>query len=932
MHSIDDHDNNNATSPIDDVASLLATANHARQRPKHIPRHTSNSYMDYALHRTTALRTAIHHLEQELGAHSPISHMSLGTDKLTLHPHPSQSKLSQQELGELQKATHFDKKELQQWYKGFLKDCPSGMLTKEEFQKIYKQFFPFGDPSSFADYVFNVFDADKSGSIDFKEFICALSVTSRGKMEDKLDWAFQLYDIDGDGKISYDEMLAIVEAIYKMVGSMVKLPEDEDTPEKRVRKIFRMMDKDENGSLDMAEFKEGSKRDETIVSALSLRPRVMALAQAYSSPQTKAMAVVFTVQEIISFVSYPTTVHFVASFYLPGVAPTNYQTGDRVPLTVNRLTPSQSEQDTQVRSVFAFDYYHHAFHHCEPEGGPKQKSESLGSILFGDRIQTSPLELYMGKNESCKAVCGKQTFQARDSKFVNRRILQNYNVNWNIDGLPAAQKMIDANSDIFYSPGFALGQVHGVETQTPVLNTHYNIYAEFHEAAQGQFRVVGVLVEPASSSESKLLDDGKVQCGDIAHPLILSEKDATDVVWTYSVYWIPSPTSFATRWDKYLHVYDSRIHWVSLTISAMIVVALVGMVSTILLRTLRKDIARYNRLDDLGLDDFGETNLDDTVQEDSGWKLVHGDVFRPPKHPMILSILVGNGAQLFMMTGFTIAFALLGFLSPSNRGSLTTVMVMLYTFFGAVGGYVSARVYKFFHGDAWKQNIAYTPLLVPGTVFSVFFLLNLFVWARQSSGAVPFTTMLALISIWFLISVPLSVGGSWLGFRAPESTPPVRTNQIPRQIPPSTGYLRPLPSMFLVGILPFGAIFLELYFIISSIWFSRIYYMFGFLFLCYGLMIVTSAAVTILMVYFALCAENYHWQWRAFFTSGASAIYVFLYAMLYWVRTLSFTSWTSGVLYLGYSALISALWFVLTGPNLTSRFSTSNLTTTKWLI
>jgi Ca2+-binding EF-hand superfamily protein len=93
------------------------------------------------------------------------------------------------------------------------------MLTKEEFQKIYRQFFPFGDPSSFADYVFNVFDSDRSGSIDFKEFICALSVTSRGKMEDKLDWAFQLYDIDGDGKISYDEMLAIVEAIYKMVGT-----------------------------------------------------------------------------------------------------------------------------------------------------------------------------------------------------------------------------------------------------------------------------------------------------------------------------------------------------------------------------------------------------------------------------------------------------------------------------------------------------------------------------------------------------------------------------------------------------------------------------------------------------------------------------------------------------------------------------------------
>ncbi|CAD0095066.1 unnamed protein product [Aureobasidium mustum] len=243
MNSTNYDDDKNSSSPTSDVATALATANHARTRPKHIPRHTSESYLDYAVNRDTALRTAVHHLEQELGTHSQISHITLRTDTLTLYPHTSQSKLSAQELSDLQKATHFDKKELQQWYK---------------------------DPSSFADYVFNVFDADKSGSIDFKEFICALSVTSRGKMEDKLDWAFQLYDIDGDGQISYNEMLAIVEAIYKMVGSMVKLPEDEDTPEKRVRKIFRMMDKDENGSLDMAEFKEGSKRDETIVSALSL--------------------------------------------------------------------------------------------------------------------------------------------------------------------------------------------------------------------------------------------------------------------------------------------------------------------------------------------------------------------------------------------------------------------------------------------------------------------------------------------------------------------------------------------------------------------------------------------------------------------------------------------------------------------------------------
>lgn len=151
-----------------------------------------------------------------------------------------------------------------------MNDCPSGQLDRTEFARIYKQFFPFGDPAPLADYVFNVFDENKNGFIDFKEFICALSVTSRGRLDEKLRWAFQLYDIDGDGTITYQEMLTIVRAIYKMTGQMVKLPEDEDTPEKRVDKIFRVMDVDKNSELSFEEFKEGSKQDPSIVQALSL--------------------------------------------------------------------------------------------------------------------------------------------------------------------------------------------------------------------------------------------------------------------------------------------------------------------------------------------------------------------------------------------------------------------------------------------------------------------------------------------------------------------------------------------------------------------------------------------------------------------------------------------------------------------------------------
>jgi transmembrane 9 superfamily protein 2/4 len=394
----------------------------------------------------------------------------------------------------------------------------------------------------------------------------------------------------------------------------------------------------------------------------------------------------------------------------------------------------------------------------------------------------------------------------------------------------------------------------------------------------------------------------------------LDERGQTEVAFTYNVLWYESTTAWATRWDKYLHVFDPKIHWFSLVNSAIIVVFLVFTVVSILLRALRKDIARYNRLDNINLDDLSGTSaVDDGIQEDSGWKLVHGDVFRTPGSPLILSVFLGNGAQLFVMTGFTIAFALLGFLSPSNRGSLGTIMVLLYTVLGFIGGYVSARVYKSFGGERWKLNIGLTPLLVPGIVFGTFFLLDLFLWAKESSGAVPFTTMIVIIGIWFLISVPLSFAGSWVGFRQPPFQAPVRTNQIPRQIPPSTTYMRPIPSMLLVGILPFGAIFVELYFIMSSIWFSKVYYMFGFLFLCYGLMIITCAAVTVLMVYFLLCSENYHWHWRAFMTAGASAFYVFLNALIYLVTKLQLGGLAGTVLYIGYSGLISFLFFILTG-------------------
>lgn len=86
------------------------------------------------------------------------------------------------------------------------------------------------------------------------------------------------------------------------------------------------------------------------------------------------------------------TSHVAHSFYLPGVAPKDYLKGDLVPLFVNSLTPLGATNQ-QLKSVIPYDYYYERFHMCTPENNPQKQPESLGSILFGDRIFDSKYEV-----------------------------------------------------------------------------------------------------------------------------------------------------------------------------------------------------------------------------------------------------------------------------------------------------------------------------------------------------------------------------------------------------------------------------------------------------------------------------------------------------------------------------------------------------------
>merc|ERR1719461_311475 len=367
-----------------------------------------------------------------------------------------------------------------------------------------------------------------------------------------------------------------------------------------------------------------------------------------------------------------------------------------------------------------------------------------------------------------------------------------------------------------------------------------------------------------------------------------------EIVYTYDVVWSESSIRWASRWDNYLKMTGGQIHWFSILNSLMIMLFLSGMVAMILLRTLHRDIARYN-----------EHATAEEAQEETGWKLVHGDVFRKPRHARWLAVSVGSGVQILGMSVVTLFFALLGLLSPAHRGGLLQSMMLLFTFMGVFAGYVSSRLYKVFNGTDWKQTTLLTAFFYPGIFFVIFFILNLFIWGQKSSGAVPFTTMFALLCLWFGISVPLVFLGAYFGFRKPNIELPVRTNQIPRQIPEQPWLIQPVFTSLMGGILPFGAVFTELFFIMSSLWQHQYYYLFGFLALVLVILIITCAEISIALTYFQLTSEDYRWWWRAFFSSATCGAYVFLYSIIYFCTRTQIGHHVGVLLYFGYMFVMS---------------------------
>merc|ERR1712110_1262356 len=142
---------------------------------------------------------------------------------------------------------------------------------------------------------------------------------------------------------------------------------------------------------------------------------------------------------------------------------------------------------------------------------------------------------------------------------------------------------------------------------------------------------------------------------------------------------------------------------------------------------------------------------------------------------------------------------------------------------------------------------------------------------------------------------------------------PVRTNQMSREVPQQPWYVHPIVTMLIGGVLPFGAVFTELFFIMSSLWQHQFYYLFGFLALVLIILMITCAEISIALTYFQLTSEDYNWWWRSFFTSASSAVYVFMYSILYFSSRLQIERFVPTLIYFGYMFLIAIIFFLLTG-------------------
>ena len=368
----------------------------------------------------------------------------------------------------------------------------------------------------------------------------------------------------------------------------------------------------------------------------------------------------------------------------------------------------------------------------------------------------------------CQKLCQISMTKVEAAK-MRLHIKYGYHNNWIIDNLPSAAVGLNAatgEKQKHYAGGFPVGFIAS-DTKMPYVFNHVNIIIDYHQRdpAVDTYRVVGFSVEPMSIEHEFQGDyewDG-VSAEGMNKPLSTCSagthmertmirknqvvKPDSKILYTYDVTWKESPVAWSSRWDVYLsedHLVPAQVHWYSITNSILVVLFLSLLVISILVRNLKRDIAAYNALAALADDE-----KDDDMDE-SGWKLVHADVFRPPQNfPMLYCVFIGSGVQMGITVLLSILFSAVGFLSPARRGSLMNAILAFYVLTGIFAGFVSSKLYKSFKGRMWQLCTVFTATLFPGIAFCLFLFFNVILAFMHSSASAPFLDVIILgFNLW----------------------------------------------------------------------------------------------------------------------------------------------------------------------------------------
>jgi len=546
-----------------------------------------------------------------------------------------------------------------------------------------------------------------------------------------------------------------------------------------------------------------------------------------------------------------------------------FRTHDDVPLWANKVGPFHNPSET-------YQYFDLPF--CHPEEGPAHKPESLGEVMDGNRLVSTPYELRFREDKDHAKLCDK-ALTKKDLASFRKAVKDDYYFQMFYDDLPIW--------------GF-IGKVEKIIGSTST-ELRYYLFTHVHfEVHFNEDRVIEINV---STDPTQVVD--------ISEDQLTGSETTIPASFTYSVKWTPTEIPFERRMDKYSRhgflPHHLEIHWFSIINSCITVLLLTGFLATILVRVLKNDFVKYTR-------------EDEEEQEETGWKNIHGDVFRFPPQKSLFCAFVGSGTQLFFLTTAIFTLACVGVFYPYSRGAMYTAMIVLYALTACISGYIAAKYYRQMEGENWVRNILLTCFVFCGPLFFTFCVLNTVAISYRSTAALPFGTIVIILIIWALVTIPLTIFGGIAGKNSPgEFQAPTRTNKYPREIPLLPWYRSVVPQMIMAGFLPFSAIYIELYYIFASVWGHKVYTIYSILFIVFIILIIVTSFITIAMTYFQLAVEDHQWWWRSFLCGGSTGMFVYGYCFYYYNYRSDMSGFMQTSFFFGYMGIICFGFFLLLG-------------------